>query len=70
MTDLIKEISIKWHIIDVQERAEEMYDVKLSDEEASQILQEIDHRHDANIGVSWDVIDVYVAMHLEDKTSK
>lgn len=32
----------------------------MTDEEARDILREMDNRHDASIGINWDVIEVYV----------
>lgn len=53
-------ISIYWQTDDVIERAKEIDEdnpVIISEEEAISILKEIDHNHDANIGICWDVID-------------
>ena len=55
MEQLPNEITISWHIEDVQQQ-----DSTLTDDEARQILQLIKHKHDANIGVNWEVIDAWI----------
>ena len=49
------EISINWHFTDVQE-----VDDSLTNDEARQVLQLIKHKHDANIGVNWEVIEAWI----------
>lgn len=61
---LIKEISIKWHIEDVQERAKEI-EINLTDEQASDILQLMEKRHDCTIGINWETIDIITDIYLE-----
>lgn len=46
-----RQIAIIWSVEDVQEVRE-----NLSDEQAMKVLKEVKLRHDANIGVNWDVI--------------
>lgn len=53
-------IALIWQIDDIISMAESEYDKTLSDEDARDILWSIDRRHDASIGVSWDVIEVYL----------
>ena len=53
-------IAIIWQIDDIISMAESGYDKTLGDEDARNILWTIDRRHDASIGVSWDVIEVYL----------
>lgn len=57
-------ISLWWHISDVQECVGNDYS-PMSDEDARDILEKIDHRHDANNGVNWDTINCYVDMWRE-----
>ena len=47
------EITISWHISDVQEVRPD-----LSDDEARQVLQRAKDQHDANIGVNWYVLQI------------
>ena len=51
-----------WHIDDVKQQ-----DSSLTDEEAREILQSIDHNHDATIGINWDVIDAAIEMYKQDR---
>ena len=55
MKNLPDEINISWHIEDVQS-----VDESLTDDEARQVLQLIKEKHDANIGVNWETIDVFI----------
>ncbi len=57
-------ISLHWHISDVQECAG---DAPMSDADAQDILEEMDRRHDANNGVTWDTIHHYVEQWREDQ---
>jgi hypothetical protein len=54
-TELPDEISIKWHFTDIQER-----DDSLTDDEARQVLRLIKRKHDANIGINWETIDIWI----------
>ncbi len=66
MEHLPNEITISWHIEDVQSQ-----DPALTDDEARQVLQLIKHKHDANIGVNWEVIDFWIDyFKRERKTEK
>ena len=49
------EISITWHIEDIKSQ-----DSSLTDNQAREILHELKDRHDANIGINWEVIDIYI----------
>lgn len=49
-------ICSSWHITDVQSRDED-----LTDDQARDILHAVDHKHDANEGINWEVIDVHIA---------
>jgi fructose-bisphosphate aldolase class 1 len=58
-------IAVVWDVHDVKSTTIagsdlDVEDSWMTDEEAREILQEMDHRHDASIGISWDVIEVYV----------
>ena len=54
-------IAIVWCIDDVYCTAEDM-GFALTEEQARNILGDIDHRHDACIGISWDVIQCHIEM--------
>jgi hypothetical protein len=49
-----------WSIEDVQGRAEDNGGKIPTDDEAKEILYQIDKNHDANEGINWDVIDYYL----------
>jgi len=47
------EITVKWHVDDVLSVRPD-----LTKEQAREVLYEIDHNHDACVGINWDVIDI------------
>ncbi len=51
------EIAIVWHIDDVKEIRPD-----LTDEQAREVLQQAERRHDASVGINWDVL----AIHADD----
>jgi hypothetical protein len=56
-TELADEIAISWHIDDVREIRPD-----LTDEQCREVLQQAERRHDASVGINWDVL----AIHAED----
>lgn len=56
-------ISLHWHISDVQGCTK----AHMSDDDARDILEELDGRHDASQGISWDTINYYVERWHEDQ---
>jgi len=48
-----------WCEYDVLERAKEK-GIKCSREQAGDILDQMDHRQDCSMGISWDTIDCYL----------
>jgi len=61
-----KKIAIVWGLIDIQDTCKENYEVELTDEQALEVLEIVNHRHDASIGINWEVLDVHLQMYLED----
>jgi hypothetical protein len=57
-------ISLQWHISDVQGCVGGDH-APMSDEDARDILAEMEHRHDASNGVTWDTINHYVDIWRE-----
>jgi hypothetical protein len=49
---LTEQISIKWHLDDVLSVRPNLTKIQ-----ASQVLEYLDRKHDANIGVNWEVIE-------------
>jgi len=58
-----------WMAEDVLYTAEDI-EIELSEEEANEILDEMCHRHDADIGINWEVIRCYIYMLDEDRREK
>lgn len=58
-------ISIKWSAIDVKERAKQI-EVEITDDQAKEVLSLMDNKHDANIGINWEVIDEWIYYVLEN----
>ena len=54
-------IIISWSTIDIIDRAKER-DIKITEEQALEILNNIKRGHDCNIGINWDVIDCHIDM--------
>jgi hypothetical protein len=53
------EIHIGWSTEDVLQRAKDN-DVKLTEDEANSILLEMQRDYDADVGINWETIDVYI----------
>lgn len=49
-----------WHKNDVIDRAKEIFNHSLTDDQAREILQLLKSKHDCNIGINWEIIDVYI----------
>jgi len=58
-----RSIAVIWSISDVQMQAE-IDGIELSDEQAVAVLQNIEQRHDAEVGVNWDVISIHIDAYL------
>ena len=50
-----------WQRDDVLAQAEGR-GITITDDQADDIIERMDAKHDASIGISWDVIDVYLDM--------
>ena len=60
------EISIIWSTEDVLHQAKEK-GVKLTEDEANEILLHMERKHDADIGISWGTIDYYIDDLVEER---
>jgi len=60
------EINIGWSTEDVLQRAKDN-DVKLTEDEANSILLEIQRDYDADVGINWETIDVYIDDLVDDR---
>lgn len=54
-----RQIAIIWDIDDVQDMAKKR-NMKLTDEQAFEILTKMKSQHDCTIGINWDTIDCYL----------
>lgn len=48
-----------WQVDDVLGQAKEM-GIKITRKQAEEIIERIDRRQDASLGISWDTIDAYL----------
>jgi hypothetical protein len=59
----MKTIAIKWCTEDVLWQAEQL-DLELTENQADDILESLENKHDASIGINWDVISYYIEDYL------
>lgn len=55
-----------WCTEDVIDRGREMQEVDLTEDQAKEILSDMDSNVGADVGVSWDSMDVYIDQFIED----
>jgi len=56
-----------WQREDVLRRAKDN-DIEITTEQADEIIDQIDRRHDCTVGINWDVLDYYIDDHLRSRT--
>lgn len=56
-----------WSLDDIKTQAFEAFDLELTDSQAREIANNIEHNHDANIGINWEVITESIRIYLERK---
>lgn len=61
-----RSVAIVWHAEDIEDRAKAL-GTPLSDAEVDAVLDAIGRQHDADIGISWDVIDTHISMTVADR---
>ena len=54
-------IAVWWCLGDIEAQAEDM-EIELTEDQMLAILSKLEHRHDAHIGVNWEVVRVRIAM--------
>lgn len=64
----MKTIEIKWSTEDIVWQADNM-DIELTEEQADAILDNVDHYHDASIGINWDIISFHIENYFESKNN-
>ncbi len=62
-----EEIAIIWHIQDVQNEAENIYDQSISDADALKVLDYLKRTHNSEIGINWLTIRCAIETLIEDK---
>jgi hypothetical protein len=65
----MRQIKIVWSTYDVLMKANEM-GIDLTESEADTILETLEQKHDASIGICWDVIGCYIDEHEQEKEQK
>ena len=60
----MKSIQIYWCTEDVTHQAEIM-GIPLTEEQADDILDNVERYHDATIGINWDVIGTHIEMYMD-----
>ena len=59
-------LTVKWCIEDVIQSAKQR-NIKLTKKEASDVLSLAEHRHDASIGINWDVLDYHIDQIVDER---
>ena len=62
-------IAVIWTTEDVFTESENI-DTEISEEEAQKILEILDRKHDASIGISWDTISCHIDEIIHDRIEK
>ena len=65
----MKSIQIFWCTEDIVWKAD-MMGIKLTEEQSNAILDNVEHYHDASIGVNWDVIATHIDMYMDKLNDK
>lgn len=58
-----------WHMDDIIGRAKENKK-RITKKQAREIAAIMSRRHDANIGINWEVIDCHIDMYFDDLKTK
>jgi hypothetical protein len=61
----MKTIEIRWSTEDVLMQADNM-NIELTEEQADVILDNIEHHHDACVGINWEVIEFHIDNYIEE----
>jgi hypothetical protein len=61
----MKTIEIRWSTEDVLMQADNM-NIDLTEEQADVILDNIEHHHDACVGINWEVIEFHIDNYIEE----
>lgn len=68
---MLKKITITWTTEDVKKLARERFrGLNITDDQAWEILKKVKEKHDANEGINWNVLEIYVTEWVKNKESK
>jgi hypothetical protein len=63
-------ISIQWSTLDVKQQLKDRNKKeKLNIEECREVLDRCLRRHDATMGLSWDIMDIHIDDFLEERSA-
>jgi hypothetical protein len=65
----MRQIKLVWSTDDVLIKADEM-NIDLTECDADTILETLEQKHDASIGICWDVIGCYIEQFEHDRKQK
>lgn len=65
----MRQIKLVWSTDDVLIKADEM-NIELTESEADTILETLEERHDASIGICWDVIGCHIEQFEHEREQK
>jgi hypothetical protein len=60
-------IAILWNIQDVKDHGKEHGYPDIADEQAMEILEDVEHNHDASMGVSWETLEYYTDSYMGER---
>lgn len=58
-----------WCVDDVLVRAKEI-GIPLTNEQAEAVIRSVDHKQDCTMGISWDVLDVYIEHYFKQYSER
>lgn len=60
-----------WSAVDVKAQIKDYKrEISLTDAEINEIIEAMDHGHNACVGINWDVIDCHINMYLAERSKK
>jgi hypothetical protein len=62
-------IALSWSAEDVIMRAREVFEVELTTKEACSILYDVQHNYDAERGINWEILDIWIEAEIKRRDS-